>query len=321
MKFIILSLSCILIIFVILVILVILILQLLKNYYYNVIHKYFRCDKNNIVYDYYLKNFIQVVSKKNYFMNYGLWEENETTLHKSNKKLCNFIYEKGQLNNYDKFNILDVGCGYGAQDVMWCKNLSVLSQITAIDISKKQIKYANKKLKKQPKIKNRIKYIHGDAHNLLDIFENNSFNRIISLESAFHYNNRQQFFTNVNNLLTDDGIFIISDIVLQNNNKDCGNSIFKNVFIKIASDFLCIPEQNLITLDKWKTNIENSGLCITELYNITDKTFNSYYNYFFKNYIKKKNLPTIFYSILYNMFKMIQPFDYIVAVCKKNLKN
>jgi hypothetical protein len=125
----------------------------------------------------------------------------------------------------------------------------------------------------------------------------------------------------VNNLLTNDGIFIITDIVLQNNNKDYGNSIFKNLFIKIASDFLCIPEQNLITLDKWKTNIENSGLCITELYNITDKTFNSYYNYFFKNYIKKKNLPSIFYSILYNTFKMVQPFDYIVAVCKKNLKN
>jgi 2-polyprenyl-3-methyl-5-hydroxy-6-metoxy-1,4-benzoquinol methylase len=96
-----------------------------------------------------MNNFIQKVSKENYFMNYGLWEDNEITLHKSNKKLCNFIYEKGQLNNYDEFNILDVGCGYGVQDVLWCKKLSVLSQITAIDISKKQIKYANKKLKKQ----------------------------------------------------------------------------------------------------------------------------------------------------------------------------
>ena len=31
-------------------------------------------------------------------------------------------------------------------------------------------------------------------------------------------------------------------------------------------EFLCIPEKNLITFDKWKNEIENSDLCIIETY-------------------------------------------------------
>jgi len=237
------------------------------------------------------------------------------SLNKANKNLCNFIYEKGRLNNYDKFTILDVGCGYGVQDILWSKNISASSNITAVDISKKQIKYANKKLRKYAKLKNKITCIECDAHNLLDKFANKKFNRIISLESAFHYSNRQKFFKNVSNILTNDGIFIISDIVIKNDKYN----LLKNLFIKIASDFLCIPEKNLITFDKWKNEIENSDLCIIETYNITDKTFDSYYNYFFKNYIKNKKLPTILSTILCHIFDTIQPFDYVVSVCKKKM--
>ena len=305
------------IIYLIIPIILILVLILLKNYYYSIINKYCRNSENNIIYDYYLKNCIQVVSEKNYYMNYGFWDNTNITLNKANKNLCNFIYEKGKLNKCDKFTILDVGCGYGVQDVLWCKKISNTSNLIAVDISKKQIKYANKKLRKyaklQKNIKNKLQYIECDAHNLLDKFTKNKFNRIISLESAFHYNNRPKFLKNVSNLLTNDGIFVISDIVVKNNN----NSLLQKLFIKIASDFLCIPEKNLITLDKWKNEIEKNDLCIIETYNITDKTFNSYYNYFFKTYIKNKNLPAILYSILYNIFNTIQPFDYIVAVCKK----
>jgi len=296
-----------------LLLIIVSIIILLQNYYYKIINKYFRNINNTIIYDYYLKNCIQVISKKNYYMNYGLWDDKNITLYKANKKLCDFIYEKGKINNHDKFTILDVGCGYGVQDILWSKRISKSSEITAVDISKKQIKYANKKIKNNFKIKKKIQYIECDAHNLLDKFDTCKFNRVISLESAFHYSDRSIFFKNVSNLLTNDGVFIISDIILKTNN----NSTIKNIFIKLASDFLCIPEKNLITLDKWKNDIMKNDLSIVELYNITDKTFNSYYDYFFKNYIKKKKLPPIFYTILYNIFNNVQPFDYVVAVCKK----
>jgi cyclopropane fatty-acyl-phospholipid synthase-like methyltransferase len=138
-------------------------------------------------------------------MNYGLWDENNTTLKKANKNLCNFIFEKIDLNSVDTFHILDVGCGYGKQDFLLHKMLSSSSKIVAIDLSKKQVDFANKCRKKKKINKKQLKFVEGDAHCLVDYFDNKNFNRIISLESAFHYKDRSLFFNSVSHLLTKDG--------------------------------------------------------------------------------------------------------------------
>ena len=52
------------------------------NYYLNTLFR----NGDTIVYDYLIK-FIHCVSEKNYFMNYGLWDENNNTLKKANENL------------------------------------------------------------------------------------------------------------------------------------------------------------------------------------------------------------------------------------------
>jgi len=108
-------------------------------------------------------------------MNYGLWDENNNTLKKANKNLCNFIFEKAHLNSVDTFNILDVGCGYGKQDFLLHNMLSSSSKIVALDLSKKQVDFANKYRKKKKISKKQLKFIEGDAHCLTDYFECNKY--------------------------------------------------------------------------------------------------------------------------------------------------
>jgi len=282
-----------------------------RAYYYNIINTYFK-DNNNI-YSIYIK-LIQGVSKNNYYMNYGYWNNTTKNLKIANKNLCNIIYKKGNLET-ENLNILDVGCGYGKQDVYWHKKLSPDSKITAVDISDKQIEYANKIKHKKNISSNNLIYLHGDAHNLTKFLPLQSYDRIISLESAFHYSNRNQFFKNVYNLLKEDGLFIITDIVLNNEYK---NTFINKTFLNFASDFFCVPAQNLIKLDKWRENLSKNGLSIIEFYDITNKTFDPYYEHFFKQYSKDKLLPMFFSDFLPYMFKGVQPFSYVIAICKKN---
>jgi len=297
-----------------LIILIIIIFSELKKYYNYILNKYFR-NSDNIVYDYFLKQYIQCVSKNNYFMNYGLWNNNNiNTLKKANKNLCNFIFEKAKINSTEKFTILDVGCGYGKQDFLLEKMISNDSKITAIDLSKTQIEYANKYKNKQIICKNKLNFVQGDAHSLIDIFNNKKFNRILSIESAFHYKDKELFFNNVSELLTKDGLFVISDIILNDNYEP---TFMKKMFLNISKDFLCIPEKNLIKLNDWKKQVENSNLKLVEIYNITNKTFIPYYKYFFTKYIEKKKLPSFISNILIYYFNNVQSFSYIVAVCKK----
>ena len=273
---------------------------------YNIIIKqYFRKNNNVISYNI-LLYYIQNVSKNNYFMNYGLWDNNVNNLFDANKNLVNIVFNKSELINQKNLNILDVGCGYGEQDMEWVKHLDKSCKITAIDISEEQIYNAMKK-------NSNVNFEICDSSYIDLKYKNNLFDRIISVESAFHYPERKQFFKNVNKLLNDNGKFVITDIMLNNSSND---SVISKIFIYIFSDFLCIPKQNLITEDEWNKQISDE-LIIEENINITEETFKPYYAHFMTNYIKNNNLPDWLGNNLSLFFCSNQPFTYKIAVCSK----
>jgi ubiquinone/menaquinone biosynthesis C-methylase UbiE len=254
-------------------------------------------------------------------MNYGLWNKKNNTLIKANKHLARVVFQKAvqERKNNQVYNILDVGCGYGAQDFLFHKKLK-LSQyafhITAIDISEKQIIHANKK-KERLNIKNKsLTFALCDAMKIVEKYKENSFDAVISLESAFHYANRPYFFNQVYHVLNEGGTFVIADIMLSDDYK---SSVIFEWFLKIASDFFQIPKKNLITSQEWKKSLISSGFQIESCENITSKTFPPYYKNFFQNYSQKKGLPDFIGNALNSMFQSIQPFCYNIAVCKKVL--
>lgn len=303
-------------------VLVLLILIIITTYYsyQNFINTHFRKD-GAMIYDYFMNHCLKAVSNNN-FMNYGLWDDENNTLEKANINLCEFVYSKipAKHTTHTKRRILDVGCGYGCQDILWTNkikdengngndDININTKIYAIDISEKQIKHAIA-LQKENNISNkRLSYSVGNALTVKDQFKY-KFDAILSLESAFHYNKRPLFFRNVHDLLKDDGVFVITDIILNNNDP----SIVGSIFMKFAIDFFNIPQENLVRLDGWKKSVKDSGLEFIEMYDITEKTFDPYYRYFFNTYYK--NTP-ILSTICRNVMGYVQPFSYVVAVCKK----
>ena len=119
------------------------------------------------------------------FMNYGYWDKKNMNLLKANKRMCKIIETKGELHKAK--NVLDVGCGYGEQDFFWSKNLENL-QIDAIDLNEVSINQAKKDNKKR---KTKINFSLGNACKLNS--KDNKYDRVISLESAFHYSPRTDF--------------------------------------------------------------------------------------------------------------------------------
>ena len=265
--------------------------------------------KNNIIsYDYFIK-LIRVVDPSTHLMNYGLWDTEHNTLSKATINLINFIFNKADLKKTDT-NILDIGCGYGEQDMELAKMIDDTSTITAVDISDKQIAWANKNCSRK-----NIKFDSCDAMEVDKKYDKEIFDTIFSIESAFHYNSRPKFFKNVNFLLKDTGTFVIADIALREPyNK---TPILSSIFIKIFSDFFHIPKQNLISTEEWLNQLSNE-LKIVEIIDITEKTFKPHYRHWVKTYFENKNLPLFLADIFIKLLISIQPFTYTVAVCKKS---
>jgi cyclopropane fatty-acyl-phospholipid synthase-like methyltransferase len=287
--------------------------------YRMMIKHYFR-NQNMISYDYMKDTFINNVSEGNNYMNYGLWIDTTKTLMEANNNLIDFAFNKSGLQHKKHMKVLDVGCGYGEQDIQWIKKMDNSCTIHAIDISEAQIKHAIERNR-------HINHNHGNHSNHSNIvfevcdvkniglkYNSRAFDVIFSIESAFHYPNRKQFFEHANDLLTPDGRFIITDIMLQNEYSE--NSWNNKLFMYFFSDFFHIPAQNLISADEWDKQLA-SVFVVEEIINVTEKTFEPYYIHFMHTYIKNKKLPQFVGSTLGSFFCNNQPFSYKIAICKK----
>ena len=61
------------------------------------------------------------------FMNFGLWRDNPDTIADANTALCKLLIKKGEINRSKK--VLDIGCGFGQQDLLWYKFSDVKQDI------------------------------------------------------------------------------------------------------------------------------------------------------------------------------------------------
>lgn len=263
----------------------------------------------NVSYNVLLRKLLHTINERKFFINYGLWDDKTYNLLGANKNLFEFVFNKSDMTEKKHLNILDVGCGYGEHDIEWLTKIDKTCKVTAIDIFEDQIYDALKK-------NSLVKFDICDP-TFIDVkYKNELFHRIISIESAFQYQDRKLFFKNVNKLLEKDGKFIITDLML---NKLPGQDPVTWMFLRIFSEVLCIPEQNLITADEWDKQISDE-LTVCETIDITDQTFQPYYNHFMTNYVKNKRWPEWIGNIMNKFLCSHQPFIYKVAVCSKNLK-
>lgn len=253
-------------------------------------------------YDNLIKILKNVDNNKLNFMNFGYWEDDYMSLTNANKKLCDFVIN--QFKNREG-TLLDIGCGYGEQDFYW--NETHKYKITALDISKKQIDYGIEKALKQNI--DDIKFLQCDATNLP--FDNNKFDNIVCLESAFHYKPRINFFNESFRVLNDGGELVIADIVLKTNQI----GIMKSIFIHFFKELLSIPDENLITAIEYVDQLKKAGFEV-EIINISDKTFKPYFNHFSKNHHFSFYFYDKIIEIINNNIEDI-PFEYYIFKCKK----
>ena len=241
------------------------------------------------------------------YMNFGYWSNDKMNLEEANTELSDKLINT--LSNKSG-KTLDVGCGYGEQDIFWTGKYKM--DITAIDISEKQINMAKDRLKEK-KIKN-LKFKKASATSLP--FEDESYDNIVCLESAFHYSPRIKFFEEANRVLKKDSEMVIADITIKSNMYGIGPSVLISFFKKLLS----IPEENLITKGDYVRQLEEIGYEV-ETIDITEKTFNPYFNYFYNNL----KLPNIFLNFVFHSLgkTLIMPslknfpLDYTIYKCKK----
>jgi len=141
------------------------------------------------------------------FMNYGYsYDKYKIELKESDEKnrysvqLYHLVTTGADITGKD---VLEIGCGRGG-GVSYINRYLSPESVTGVDLNKKAINFCNKEYSGE-----RVKFLQADAQKLH--FQDNTFDVIISVESAHRYSQIELFVNEVFRVLKPGGFFLFAD--------------------------------------------------------------------------------------------------------------
>ena len=182
----------------------------------------------------------------------------------SAETLVRFVGTTANLSYSDE-HVLDVGCGFGDQDMLFVREFNV-KKINCIDVTPAFVSVANTRIH-QAGLNDRIHVSEGDAISELRNFD--SLDVIISIDSALHLDSRRKFFEESYNALRNGGRLVLSDQIIRNED---GRTEMLEWLEKNDSEF---PESNLVFLDQYLKDFNDVGFRIDVLIDISNRTYSN----------------------------------------------
>lgn len=136
----------------------------------------------------------------------------------------------------DGMKILDAGCGVGgpALEISKIKNIN----LSAVNISKKQIEIAKSRAKDF-----NINFIHGDFHQLENIFSPETFDGIYFMESMVHSHDPEKVIQSVRKVLKKNGFIYIKDLFKGPNHPE--NPEVMGFPVRAVNEQFCLDIRNV----------------------------------------------------------------------------
>ena len=285
-----------------------------KNLLYNFI---FRASSDKKIRTYYhlLEPLFHLMSDNNMFLNLGYDNLNESPINSivdTQKRMVDVVTSKFNKDG----TWLDVGSGTGAPACYLAEKYNGIN-IEGINIVKPQIEKANDLAKKND-FESKVKFNYGDAQEIP--YEDNYFENIYAIESAFHFEEKIRFANESTRVLKPAGKISIADIVI------------RPKYLKLRDWYkVSIAKHGLATKefynnDKWTALLKNSGFTDIKVVDITQNVSNvlpHWINLINKNQNTLLDLyPKMFLTMLckclsfqYNKMKE-SPFGYILVTAK-----
>ncbi|MBI3653792.1 MAG: methyltransferase domain-containing protein [Acidobacteria bacterium] len=141
------------------------------------------------------------------YLNIGYWKDGAQTLDEAARALAKLVATSGQFSQHDC--ILDVGCGYGDEDIFWMEH-GQAQRIVGIDINPAEIEGAAKRVAEK-KLNEHIDFQVASAVDLP--FEDASFDKVVSIEASHHFMTREDFFHEAYRVLKNGGRLVTTDAV------------------------------------------------------------------------------------------------------------
>ena len=242
------------------------------------------------------------------FINLGYWADAEHHRYDQGATaLADRLAEAAALSRAKR--VLDVGFGYGDQLLRWL-DTSPLETLFGLNLSAPQLQHARALLRAHPQGE-RTQLIHGSACALP--LADNSVDRVLALESAFHFSPRTRFFAQAHRVLEPGGLLALADILLMPG-------------AKLGWPFTSawrIPEANCIDRIQYADQLRDAGFEDVQVTSIREHVFDPLLDRLGRrlrepDVVARMN-PLLRAVCLPNPYtrRVLGRFDYVIATARK----
>ncbi len=180
------------------------------------------------------------------WLNLGYWKE-ARTYPKAAEAMATKLADAAKLGAGNE--LLDVGFGFGEQDLFWLEHYSP-KRIVGLNITPKQVERAQARMKERG-VDDRIDLRFGSATEVP--FPDGSFDRVTALECAHHFDTREDFFREAFRVLRPGGRIATADGARY---PGSGPLTLVN---KMALRRWSVPLANMYDRDEYKKRLEAAG--------------------------------------------------------------
>lgn len=218
--------------------------------------------RSHLVYDLLAEGDLWSVNSN--YLNLGYWPGADN-IDDASRQLATLVASRADIREHQV--VLDAGCGFGDQSGLWA-NLYPQTSFCAISNSHEQLKQALK-LTQLRGLGERISIVHCDA--TACPFPANTFDRILALESAFHFDTRRDFFRHAWQLLKPGGRLVLADFIARSS-----VDLVHRIARELGGAAWQIPRANLCSRQQYEAELKDCGFGRVTVEDITEQVIDPF---------------------------------------------
>jgi ubiquinone/menaquinone biosynthesis C-methylase UbiE len=205
-------------------------------------------------------------SAEGLYLNLGYWRD-AATIDEACAAMAMLVAETAGIGPGNQ--VVDVGFGFGDQDMLWMDRLAP-AHITGLNITPSQVSLARERVQTRG-LQDRIDLREGSATAMP--LPDSSFDQVVGVECAFHFNTRERFFAEAFRVLRPGGRLVLADVIRADPDPRRLRRATQNFNWRFFTTKYAVPIENSDTRGTYASKLATAGFDQVEVRSIRNDVY------------------------------------------------